>query len=176
MLVSVCIGIDRQMQTITFSWLRVIFTQIFTKNIIIRKYYRDRSCEQAIFVLHDLRVDYIAEHLYFYSMISPIQWVQCSMNYWYCPVYLKSYPSFEMPGWRSTSIAYHAGTVILLSSYILQIIIRPTCTCYLTTNCPYTLNTIDLPSKTWNDPVNFLSCLVAQNLATFRWQKISRSC
>ena len=32
------------------------------------------SCEQAIFVLHDVRVDNITEQLYFYSMNSTIQW------------------------------------------------------------------------------------------------------
>ena len=36
----------------------------------------DWSCEQAIFVLHDLRVDYVTEQpqLYFSSMNSTIQW------------------------------------------------------------------------------------------------------
>ena len=49
---------------------------IFTKNSIIRNFNRDCSCEQAIFVLHDPRVDYMTEQLYFYPLNSPI----CSDN------------------------------------------------------------------------------------------------
>ena len=79
MLVSVCIRIDEQMENIIISWLqwtnkhivkpiqtsqvpvektgeKVADHNFFTKNSIIRNYNGDRSCEQAIFVLHDLRV------------------------------------------------------------------------------------------------------------------------
>ena len=45
---------------------------IFTKNSITRDFNRDWSCEQATFILRDLRDDYITEQLYFYSKNSPI--------------------------------------------------------------------------------------------------------
>ena len=46
----------------------------FPKNNILRNYNSDWSCEQTIFVLHELRVDYITVQLYVYSINSPIQW------------------------------------------------------------------------------------------------------
>ena len=42
----------------------------------MRIYDRDWPCEQAILMLHDLRVDYITEQLYDYSMNGTIQCTQ----------------------------------------------------------------------------------------------------
>ena len=67
----------KQFKPVLTSWkdkTKGYWPPIFTKNSIIRNYNRDWSCEQAIFVLHNLRVYYITEELYFHSMNSPIQW------------------------------------------------------------------------------------------------------
>ena len=48
----------------------------FTKNSIIRNHNRDWSCEQAILILHDLRVDYITEQLCFYAMNGSFQCIR----------------------------------------------------------------------------------------------------
>ena len=54
---------------------KVYWSPNFTKNSIIRNYNSGWSFEHTIFILHDLRVGYITEQLYFYSKNSPFQWV-----------------------------------------------------------------------------------------------------
>ena len=84
MLVSVCTRIDNHANYHLFFAIGTslnqskpierldnrLLTTIAITNTIIWNYNRDWSCEQAIIVPHDLRVDYITEQLYFYSMNS----------------------------------------------------------------------------------------------------------
>ena len=123
MLVSVCTRIDNHANYHLFFAIGTslnqskpierldnrLLTTIAITNTIIWNYNRDWSCEQAIIVPHDLRVDYITEQLYFYSMNSTVQWENPCQSSKVC-----KNAAYCLNHWGSYISSYFFGTQMMI--------------------------------------------------------------